>query len=174
MKTIRKREIGIRIDKITESIVNTISGDSFQTEITKVNKDIALRIIPDVWLFDWQEEFKRKGVEVYMLSISGNINIIQGLVSVTDRGDHLFLNLIESAEFNKGKRKLYLGVPGNLVAFCCKKSFDMGYEGYVAFTSKTKLIEHYQRSLGATLVKGQQMMITPPVAIKLIHQYFKL
>jgi hypothetical protein len=34
--------------------------------------------------------------------------------------DHVFMHLVESAPFNKGKTKLYSGVPGNLVAFACK------------------------------------------------------
>ncbi len=32
--------------------------------------------------------------------------------------------LIVSAKFNKGKNKIYAGVPGNLVAFACKMAFD--------------------------------------------------
>ena len=52
------------------------------------------------------------------------------------------MHLIESAPFNLGKEKIYLGVPGNLVAFACKLSFQRGGEGYVSFLSKTKLIEH--------------------------------
>jgi len=43
------------------------------------------------------------------------------------------MHLIESVKFNKGKLKIYAGVPGNLVAFACKRSFDKGYEGYLAF-----------------------------------------
>ena len=52
------------------------------------------------------------------------------------------MNLLESAPFNVGKKKLYEGVSGNLVAFACKLSFQKGFEGYVAFTSKTNLIKH--------------------------------
>jgi hypothetical protein len=59
------------------------------------------------------------------------------------------MNLIESAPFNIGKNKTYLGIPGNLVAFVCKLSFQRGGEGYVSFLSMTKLIEHYEKSLGA-------------------------
>jgi hypothetical protein len=58
------------------------------------------------------------------------------------------MHLIESAPFNIGKEKTYLGVPGNLVAFACKLSFQRGGDGYVSFLSKTKLIEHYEKNLG--------------------------
>jgi hypothetical protein len=43
-----------------------------------------------------------------------------------DKGDHIFVNLIENAPFNIGKKKLYEGVPGNLFAFACKLSWIMG------------------------------------------------
>jgi hypothetical protein len=52
------------------------------------------------------------------------------------------MHLIESAPFNIGRNKIYYGVPGNLVAFACKLSFERGGEGYVSFLSKTRLIGH--------------------------------
>jgi len=55
------------------------------------------------------------------------------------------MNLLESAPFNIGENKLYEGVAGNLVAYACKVSFQHGFDGYVAFTAKTNLIEHYKR-----------------------------
>ena len=79
---------------------------------------------------------------VYKLVILENPNIIQGLISLQDRGDHIFMPLIESSKFNRGDKKIYLGVPGNLVAFACKISFEKGYGGYVSFESKSKLKEH--------------------------------
>jgi hypothetical protein len=50
------------------------------------------------------------------------------------------MHLIESAKFNKGKNKVYVGVPGNLVAYGCKVSVDKGHEGFLAFDAKTTLI----------------------------------
>ena len=75
--------------------------------------------------------------------------------------------------FNKGKSKLYYGVPANLVAFACKISFDNGYDGFVAFDSKSALIKHYEQSLGATHFKGQRMFIEIEATIKLINRYYK-
>jgi hypothetical protein len=83
------------------------------------------------------------------------------------------MHLVESAPFNIGKNKTYLGVPGNLVAFACKLSFQRGGGGYVSFLSKTKLIDHYTKSLGAVHVGGHLMVITTEVALKLIDKYFK-
>ncbi|MEP7171501.1 MAG: hypothetical protein ABI855_19175 [Bacteroidota bacterium] len=83
------------------------------------------------------------------------------------------MHLIESAKFNKGKTKIYAGVPGNLVAFACKLSFEKGYYGYLAFDAKTVLIKHYQDTLFATHFKGTKMIIETPAANRLINQYFK-
>jgi hypothetical protein len=170
-----KYHIDIEIDKLTNSIENTISGDSFPTEIFKIdNSDLKIITKTNGWLFNWRDEFKLKDREVYKLTILGNPNIIQGLASISDYKDHFYLHLIESAPFNLGKYKLYKGVPGNLFAFVCKCSWDLGYEGFVSFTAKTKLIEHYEKSLGATHVGGHKMIIFPDAALKLIKKYFNV
>jgi hypothetical protein len=77
------------------------------------------------------------------------------------------MHLVESAPFNKGKTKVYAGVPGNLVAFACKLSFQRGHEGNVSFFSKTQLIQHYTDSLGAVHVGGRIMIIDTIAALKL-------
>jgi hypothetical protein len=82
------------------------------------------------------------------------------------------MHLVESAPFNKGKPKLYSGVPGILVAFACKLSFQRGNEGNVAFISKSQLIAHYAKSLGAFHFGGRLMIIETNAAMKLINRYF--
>ena len=116
---------------------------------------------------------KTRTKEVYKLTTVNNPTIIQGLLSIEDKQDHIFMHLIESAKFNKGKSKVYLGVPGNLVAFACKVSVDKGYEGFLAFDAKTALIKHYEQSLYATHFRGLRMFIETNAALKLISQYFK-
>jgi hypothetical protein len=106
------------------------------------------------------------------LTIVNNPAIIQGLISLEVKPDHVFMHLVESAPFNKGKAKVYSGVPGNLVAFACKLSFQMGHEGNVAFISKTQLINHYVESLGAVHFGGRLMIIDTNAAYRLINKYF--
>lgn len=169
-----KYHIGIEIDRLTNSIVNTISGDSFQTEVLPITKEDLKGITKKAgWKFNWKAEAKFEDRQVYKLTIEGNRNIVQGLLSLTDMHDHIFLWLIENAPFNFGKPKLYEGVAGNLVAFACKESFDRGYEGSISFTSKTKLIAHYEKTLGAVHIGNHRMVMYPNAAIKLINQYFK-
>ena len=83
------------------------------------------------------------------------------------------MHLIESAPFNRGINKVYLGIPGNLVAFACKVSFHRGFDGYVSFVAKSQLIKHYVNTLGAINVGGQLMVINTQSALKLIAKYFK-
>ncbi len=124
------------------------------------------------WEFNWKWEFMQPKREVYKLSISNNPQVIQGLMSLEVQSDHVHMHLIESAPFNKGKTKVYVGVPGNLVAFACKLSFQRGHEGNIAFLSKSKLVQHYTESLGARPIGGRIMIIETISALKLINKYF--
>lgn len=125
------------------------------------------------WAFNWQAELDNNAKEVYKLTSINNLSIVQGLVSLTIAEDHICMDLLESAPFNLGNKKLYEGVAGNLVAYACKVSFQQGFDGYVSFTAKTKLIEHYTNTLGAALFGGQLMIINTIAANKLIDKYFK-
>jgi predicted dithiol-disulfide oxidoreductase (DUF899 family) len=161
------------VDKLTNSIENVQSGDSFPTDISLLTKEELKNITKkNGWQFNWASEFKEPARDVYKLTITNNPNVIQGIVSLEVRKDHVYMHLIESAPFNIGKHKTYLGVPGNLVAFACKLSFQRGNEGYLSFVSKTKLINHYSESLGAVHVGGHLMVITTDSALKLIKKYF--
>ena len=173
--TKKAQHIDIEIDKLTNSIENAFSGDSFNTELLPISKE-DLRIINkgNGWQFDWKYEFEQPDRQVYKLTIIGNPNVNQGLISFSDQNDHLFMHLIESAPFNKGKNKIYVGVAGNLVAFLCKESWDRKYEGFVSFISKTRLIEHYEKTLGAVHVGNHKMVIFPNEALRLIKKYFKI
>lgn len=95
----------IEIDKLTNSIENTFSGDRFETELLPVSKaDLKLVKKGNGWQFDWKYEFEQTERYVFKLTIEGNPNVIQGLISFSDEKDHLFMHLIESAPFNKGKK----------------------------------------------------------------------
>ncbi len=166
------KQIDIEIDKLTRSIENVITRDSFKTEVLLFSAKDLKQLKKTDWFFDWKSESSNKDKLIYKLVIVDNPNIIQGLISLQDKGDHIFMHLIESNKFNRGTRKVYLGVPGNLVAFACKLSFDKGYDGYLSFESKTKLIGHYQKTLGADLLFDNIMAIDTEAAMKLIEQYF--
>lgn len=162
------------VDKLTRSIENAVTGDSFQTEVSYLLKsDLKQVTKKNGWDFNWKKELDSTNREVYKLTIQGNPNVIQGLVSLSIEPDHIYMHLIESAPFNKGKTKIYVGVPGNLVAYACRLSFQKGFDGFLSFHSKTKLIDHYIKTLGAYHFGGHLMIIDTLPANELINKYFK-
>jgi hypothetical protein len=174
VKKRNKIELDFIIDRLTNSIQNTISGDSFQTEISLFTKaDAKIITKKNGWQFNWKTELADNSREVYKLTIVNNPGIIQGLISLTINPDHILMTLVESAPFNIGKNKLYEGVAGNLVAYACKLSFQYGFDGFVSFTAKTKLIEHYEKTLGAYHFGGHRMIIPTASAAILVNKYFK-
>ena len=165
--------VDIEMDKLTRSIENSVTGDSFPTDITLISKNDLKNITKkNGWVFNWKEEFSKKERDIYKLTIVNNPSVIQGLVSFEVKEDHVFLHLIENAPFNKGKNKMYLGVAGNLIAFTCKISFQRGHEGNISFISKTQLINHYVKTLGAFHFGGRVMIIETKAAVNLINKYF--
>lgn len=79
MKKRAKTALDFEIDKLTNSIQNTISGDSFPTEVSHLTKaDLKQVTKKNGWAFNWKTELDDNTREVYKLTISNNPNIIQG------------------------------------------------------------------------------------------------
>lgn len=72
------KHIDIEIDKLTNSVENSISGDRFETEVIKVSKD-DLRSVKkgNGWKFDWKYEIEQSGRYVYKLTIKGNPKVMK-------------------------------------------------------------------------------------------------
>lgn len=173
MKPRKESGLDFEIDKLTNSIENVITGDSFATEIALLlQSDLKTVSKGRGWLFNWRDEFKEPARDVYKLTIFNNPTVIQGLISLEVKSDHVYMHLVESAPFNKGKAKMYSGVLGNLFAYSCKLSFQRGHDGNVSFLAKSQLIEHYEKALGATHFGGRVMLIETKAALKLINKYF--
>lgn len=168
------KHIDIEIDKLTNSIENSITGEVFATSVLPLVATHSREIKKKDWGFNWKKELKEKEKTVFKLVTVSNPNIVHGLISLEDKGSFILLHLIESARFNKGKEKIYLGVPGNLVAFACKRSFESGYEGFVNFVAKSKLIEHYKETLQAKVLYDNHMAIDTKGAAILVNKYFNI
>lgn len=171
MKNRKTIYLDFEVDRLTNSIENAVSGEVFDTLIVKLTDGKEMK--KNEWVFNWHSEIKDSTKQVYKLTTINNPTIIHGLISLTDKGDHIFMDLIESAKFNKGKNKLYRGVAGNLVAFGCKMAFELNYDGVVSFIAKTQLIPHYEQTLGAKLFGGNRMFIDTHEAFILTTKYFK-
>jgi len=164
--------IDIEIDKLTNSIENVRTGEIFDTVVMPISaKDRRLK--KKDWLFNWKLEFADRHREVHALCTVADPNVIQGLISLADKGDHIFVHLVENARFNQGKDKAYQGVGPNLFAFACLHAFDRGHAGVVSFVSKTALKIHYSHTLGAKVLHGDAMVIGTAQARTLVERYFK-
>lgn len=161
--------IDIVIDKLTNSIRNKVTGDSFITEVLPAK----LTDIENLsgWNFDWKAEFEKGGV--YKLVIKENESVIQGFIRFEERQGFIRVRLVESAPFNLGTHQMYQGVGGNLFAYAAKVSFEKGFEGNLAFIAKTYLVEHYKKSLLAEQVGNSlRMYLCTESSRKLVKKYF--
>ncbi|WP_461256698.1 hypothetical protein [Treponema sp. R80B11-R83G3] len=166
-------EVDFEIDKITESIENAETGETLDTLVLPVTKaDLKEITKKNGWLFDWKLEFSYPDRQVYKLVTEKEPQIIHGLISLSKDIGFVLMPLIESASFNRGNGKKYLGVCGNLTAYGCKLSKEYGFDGIVAFDPKTALIEHYKKTLGAVLISDRRMAIFEKDAQVLLEKYF--
>lgn len=168
----KRTSIGIEIDKLTNSIEDAATGKSVATHVGRVLPEDRLLRAKD-WRFDWMKELEQQHHEVYALTAEPHPGLVQGLISVEDKGDHIHMHLLESARFNQGKGKLFLGVPSNLIAHACRIAFMRGHGGVVSFVAKTKLRQHYIDTIGAEVLRGNRLFISSTHAAELVKRYFK-
>lgn len=91
MKKRRKIHLDFFIDTLTNSIQNTVSGDSFPTDITLISSaELKTVSIKNGWQFDWKLECKQPERDVYKLTIVNNQTVIQGLISLEIKSPCLY------------------------------------------------------------------------------------
>lgn len=164
--------IDVEIDGLTHSIIEVATDESLSTTIAWWKQLKASQRKLSGWAFDWKEEVKLDRM-VAGLCIERE-PVVQGLIAMEPMSDHMLIHLVESAPHNVGRGKRYVGVPGNLFAFACMHSRQYGFDGAASFFAKTKLIDHYQATLGAIRVgSSQRMIILEDAADRLIELYFK-
>jgi len=160
------------VDELTKSIELSATSERFETTILPFEKtDLPSVSQRAGWKFDWEKEFAA-GAGIYKLVTKKEPEVIQGLAIFVDEPGFVLMHLLESAPFNVGKGKKFIGVAGNLVAFGCLLSRKRGFQSVLAFKSKTVLMEHYQKSLGARPIGNQRMAIFEAEAADLINRYF--
>lgn len=166
-------EIATEIDDLTPCLRRVSDGQIVETTLEKIHPKKSNF---NEWEFDWTIP-EREGYSVFALYANGDKNV-QGLLATRIEKGYVDLSLVEASPENSphnphfpGKKK-YEGVGGHLFAEACKQSVESGNDGYVAFTAKTSLINHYQNVLGATVIYGQRMQIDEEAASALIQKYF--
>jgi hypothetical protein len=78
----RIKGLDFQIDKLTNSIENTTTGEVFNTEIVRLSATNKSQIRKSDWQFNWHLELKDPTKEVFKLTTCNNPMIIQGLISI--------------------------------------------------------------------------------------------
>lgn len=130
-------------------------------------------VIRHGWKFDWSVPHQN-GDEVYELLLE-NDDEVQGMIALKHIREQYYthVDIVEAAPDNVGRNGKYKGVGAHLFAIACKLSWDAGNEGYVQFTAKTDLVEHYMKELGAKMIDWHTLYIDSygAVAAGVVCQY---
>lgn len=170
-------EIDVIIDSLTNCLVCSKTGDKCETRyqlITKIiTKQEAQKLKMLGWKFDWSIP-QQNGYEIYELLLQDD-DTVQGMIALKHISDQSYthIDIVEAAPFNVGKDGLYKGVGAHLFAIACKLSWLAGNEGFVQFTAKTDLVEHYITMLNAKCIDWHTLYIDTNSSLALINKYFK-
>lgn len=123
--------------------------------------------------FNWEIYLSNPNCKVIKLMVKGDTKI-QGLIAYEPKNGWIEVHLAESAPWNLKGRE-FIGVGAHLFAIACKESFELDFDGYVSFVSKTDLVDHYVNTLRATVLnpKTRQLVIATEAAKKLVSTYIK-
>lgn len=125
-------------------VIDLIENQKIAVQVTKAQNS-ELRSNND-FEFNWSEEIE---YDVYKLETKVS-NDVLGLISIKIISEELRIEirLLEIRKDQIGKNKRYQKIAGILIAFACKKAFDLGFYGFVSLIPKTKLLKHYKDKYG--------------------------
>ncbi len=163
-------QVDVHIDKLTDCLVERITGNIVDTEYIKRTKSISSSDCFG-WQFDWRRT-QEDGYTIYELFVE-NDDTVQGRISLKIDGGVADIDIVESAPHNYAHKGKYIGVGGHLFAIACQCSMEAGCDGVVAFTSKSDLVEYYKRELNAVEVMPRRLVIFEEAAQILINKYIR-
>ncbi len=120
--------------------------------------------------FDF-EKLLKDGFILFKITREGEMDMLHGLVAFTPSTGILRCANMELNNLNKRGISLYSGIGKCMVALCCKISFDLGFDGYITFEAKNRLMPYYMR-FGAIKTGGLRMAIETKEAKKIVDLYF--
>ncbi|PWW01214.1 hypothetical protein DFQ01_110104 [Paenibacillus cellulosilyticus] len=154
-------------------LLHNRSGEKYHVDFLKLTPE-DVKSLMQGWdrTFNWNVYFKSRSIEVYKMCIPGQVDI-QGAIALEDRGDHVFVHLIESAPQNRYD-KTFEYVGEHLIAYACLRSVQLGYDGFIALDTKTRIGSYYETTFGARRLGNSNRMILNDVAgHTLINVYLK-
>lgn len=163
-------DIDIQIDRFTDCLFDTWKRQTVVTEYYIRTTPIRPKDYRG-WRFNWSTT-EKMGYHIYELFVKGDPTV-QGRISVKGGGGVVDVDIAETAPHNYGHTGRYEGVGAHLFAIACKVSLDVGYDGFVTFTSKSDLVEYYHEKLGARVFRDRRMYIDEQAAQILLDKYIR-
>ena len=157
---------------LSVQILDTSTNSLTEAEIL-LAEGIRMPLKKDGWNFNWKYLVRGTSSEAYVLRTIG-AKTVEGVLLLKIVNEMLVMDVIEIAPHNVGRKdKRYDYVAGCLIAFACRKSFEIpgDYRGFLTFESKTNLIDWYIHKYGAENTKGHRMYISPEKGEDLINSY---
>ncbi len=151
------------------NIVEVSTGESYPIEVLSVERTDYKSLSKARYSFDWKEE---KEQEVYKLVMKGQREI-PGLVSIERIPSEwrIHIRLLTVSVENRGERKVFEKIAGNLIAFVSKMAVtDFGELACVSLRPKSSIARHYITKYKMH-VTGLSLSLEVPEIIDLINQY---
>lgn len=163
-------EVDILIDRITDCLIDTRTGVEVETEYRLRETPIRPKDYKR-WKFNWSIT-EKNGYHIYELFLKDD-STVQGRIAVKVDGGVADVDIVETAPHNYSHSGIYEGVGAHLFAIACQVSFDAGCDGFVAFTSKSDLVEYYKEKLNAGVFRDRRMYIDENAAQILLDKYMR-
>lgn len=174
----RHYDIEIEADETTPCL-KKLDGtyvDTYYQIIKKISSQTAMEMIKyEKWKFDWSDA-DLADCTIYALYAEDSKST-QGLIACREyknQGEvkgYIEVALVEANPKNIGKNGKYKGVGAHLFAIACEKSFELGYDGYVVFRSKSGLVSYYEQTLQAVELYDRYMQLDTSAAKRLVDIY---
>ncbi len=163
-------EVDILIDRITDCLIDTRTGEEVETEYRMRRTPIRPKDYKG-WKFNWSIT-EINGYHIYELFVKDD-DTVQGRISLKIDGGVADVEIVETAPHNYSHKGIYAGVGAHLFAIACQASLDAGCDGVVAFTSKSDLVEYYMEKLNAVEITPRRMVIFENAAQILLDKYMR-
>lgn len=166
--------LSVEIDEMTPCLRRLSDGAIVQTAFERVHpKKGEYRD----WGFDWLTP-EGEGNDVFALMADGD-DRVQGLLAMRDwpESQAVYVSVVESAPFNNSHNravvgKEYNGVGAHLFAEAVKRSYELGYNGFITFDAKTELVKYYEKELGACQIGSSQRMFIDEGGAKVLYERY--
>lgn len=149
-------------------IFEKAKGKAHKVKIEPLPEKDYSKITKARYFFDWKTEREN---EVYKLTLAGRDDIL-GLLSLVEHNDkRMQINLLAVSKENRGAKKIYEGIAGNLIAWACREAVKrFGEDACVSLIPKTKLVKHYIKEYGM-MKAGQSLFLSDEPLLNMLEEY---